>query len=90
MTHQTPKRPAAPAQLPTAEPASMAGYTPLARASVWRTVVSIAWAFFGVRKGSDYQEDIKNLNIFHIIFVGIAACFVLVIGLMLVAKWASA
>lgn len=66
-----------------------AGYTSHRQASLWRTVVSIAWAFFGVRKGADYQEDIKNLNIFHIIFVGIAGCFVLVIALMLVAKWAT-
>jgi amino acid transporter len=66
------------------------GYTPANKASIWRTVVSIAWAFFGVRKDSDYQEDIKQLNIFHIIFVGIAGCFLLVIGLMLAAKWASA
>lgn len=66
------------------------GYTPANKASLWRTVVSIAWAFFGVRKDSDYQEDIKKLNVFHIIFVGIAGCFLLVIGLMLAAKWASA
>ncbi len=59
------------------------------KASIWRTVVSIAWAFFGVRKNSDYQDDIKKLNIFHIIFVGIAGCFALVIGLMLLAKWAT-
>ena len=43
----------------------------------------------GVRKGADYQEDIKKINIFHIIFVGIAACFALVIVLMLAAKWAT-
>jgi amino acid transporter len=66
-----------------------AGYTSARKASLWRTVVSIAWAFFGVRKGADYQDDIKNLNIFHIIFVGIAGCFALVVALMLVAKWAT-
>jgi amino acid transporter len=66
-----------------------AGYTSHSKASLWRTVIAIAWAFFGVRKGADYQEDIKNLNIFHIIFVGIAGCFLLVIGLIFVAKWAS-
>ena len=74
----------------TQEAAQAAGYTPMGKASLWRTVVSIAWAFFGVRKGSAYQEDIKNLNIFHIIFVGIAGCFLLVIVLMLLAKWATA
>ncbi len=66
-----------------------AGYTSARQGSIWRTVVSIAWAFFGVRKGADYQEDIKKLHIFHIIFVGIAACFALVILLMLAAKWAT-
>lgn len=66
-----------------------AGYTSHRQASLWRTVVSIAWAFFGVRKGEHYQEDIKNLNIFHIIFVGIAGGFALVIALMLMAKWAT-
>ena len=66
-----------------------AGYTSHRQASVWRTVVSIAWAFFGVRKGADYEEDIKNLNIFHIIFVGLAGGFALVITLMLLAKWAT-
>lgn len=67
-----------------------AGYTAASKASLWRTVVSIAWAFFGVRKGSDYHDDIKKLNIFHIIFVGIAGCFLLVIGLMAIAHWATA
>ncbi len=77
-------------QPPSAEQAERAaGYTSHRQASIWRTIVSIAWAFFGVRKGADYQEDIKNLNIFHIIFVGIAGCFALVIVLMLAAKWAT-
>lgn len=78
-----------PQEPPVSPEEKSAGYTPASSASLWRTVVSIAWAFFGVRKGSAYQEDIKQLNIFHIIFVGIAACFVLVIALMLVAKWAT-
>ena len=33
-----------------------------ARARCWRTVKAVAWAFFGVRKNSDYQEDIAKLN----------------------------
>jgi len=77
-----------PLTTPLATPAAT-GYTTMHKASVWRTVVSIAWAFFGVRKNSDYQEDIKKLNIFHIIFVGIAGCFVLVMVLMIVAQWAT-
>jgi len=66
------------------------GYTTMKEASLWRTSKSIAWAFFGVRRGADYQEDVKNLNIFHIIFFGIFACFAFVLALMFLAKWAAA
>lgn len=70
------------------EPAQQGGgYTPAKKSSLWRTTKSIAWAFFGVRRGNDYREDIQNLNIFHIIFVGIAACFIFVIGLMFFVHW---
>jgi hypothetical protein len=55
--------------------------------NVWRTVKAVAWSFFGVRKGSDYQHDIQNLNPFTIIAVGIAACFAFVVALMLFVRW---
>ena len=87
MSH-TPETPNANPPAPV-EPARPAGYTSHRQASIWRTVVSIAWAFFGVRKGADYEEDIKQLNIFHIIFVGLAGGFALVSALMLLAKWAT-
>ena len=72
------------------QPTQPKGYTPAKNASLWRTTKSIAWAFFGVRRGKDYQEDIQNLNIFHIIFVGIAACFIFVIALMFFVRWVAA
>ena len=89
MSH-TPETPSASTPAPAEPPARPAGYISHGQASIWRTVVSIAWAFFGVRKGADYEEDIKRLNIFHIIFVGLAGGFALVIALMLLAKWATA
>jgi Protein of unknown function (DUF2970) len=55
--------------------------------NIWRTVKAVAWSFFGVRKGSDYEQDIQNLNPFTLIAVGIASCFALVVGLMLLVKW---
>ena len=72
------------------EPKQQQGYTPAKKASLWRTIKSIAWAFFGVRWAKDYQEDIQNLNIFHIIFVGLAACFIFVIALMFFVRWVAA
>jgi CHASE2 domain-containing sensor protein len=55
--------------------------------SLWTTLVAVLWSFLGVRKGSDFQKDIQQLNPFHIIAVGVAACFVFVIGLMLFVQW---
>jgi organic hydroperoxide reductase OsmC/OhrA len=58
--------------------------------NVWRTVKAVAWSFFGVRKGSDYEQDIQNLNPFTLIAVGIASCFAFVVGLMMFVKWVVA
>jgi Protein of unknown function (DUF2970) len=55
--------------------------------NIWRTVKAVAWSFFGVRKGSDYEQDIQDLNPFTLIAVGIASCFAFVVGLMLVVRW---
>eukprot|EP01036_Dinobryon_divergens_P042527 gene42527-56522_t len=37
------------------------------KASLWDTVKAVAWSFFGVRKNSAYQEDLRKLNPLHII-----------------------
>jgi hypothetical protein len=60
------------------------------KSSVWRTLVAVLWSFLGVRKHSDSQDDIAKLSPFHLIGVGIAACFVFVIGLMFFVKWVVA
>ena len=38
-----------------------------------RTVKAVAWSFVGIRKNSEYQEDLGKLNPFAIIAVAIAA-----------------
>lgn len=42
---------------------------------------AVFWSFFGVRKGSDYEADMKRLKPAHVIAAGIvsAAVFVLVL-----------
>ncbi len=55
--------------------------------SLWRTLSAVLWSFFGVRRGDDFQSDINQLNPFHILIVGIGACFVFVIALMLFVRW---
>ena len=60
------------------------------KGSLWRTVKAVAWGFFGVRKNSDYQEDIAKLTPLHIIAVGFVAVVVFVVGLILLVKFVVA
>jgi hypothetical protein len=57
------------------------------KGSIWRTVKAVAWSFIGLRKGSEYRQDIEKLNPLHIVLVGLVAVFLLVLALMTVVKW---
>ncbi len=52
------------------------------------TVRAVLWGFLGVRRKSDYQEDIDKLNPLHLIAVGVVLALVFVGGLMALASWA--
>lgn len=41
---------------------------------------AVAWSLIGLRKGSEYQQDVEKLNPIHIIVVGLMAVFLLVMG----------
>ena len=58
--------------------------------SLLRTVKAVAWGFFGVRKNSSYQEDIKRLTPLHIIAVGLVAAVLFVVALVLLVKFVVA
>ena len=56
--------------------------------STWlRTVQAVLWSFVGLRKGSDYQQDLEKLNPFHIIGVAIGAALLFVLGLIALVNW---
>jgi hypothetical protein len=60
------------------------------KGSLWRTVQAVGWGFFGVRKNSDYQEDIARLTPLHIIAVGLVAVVIFVVCLVLLVKFVVA
>lgn len=60
---------------------------PERKGSLLRTVRAVAWSLIGLRKGSDYQQDVEQLNPLHIIAVGLVAIFVLVAALILLVRW---
>jgi hypothetical protein len=61
-----------------------------AQASFWRTVKAVAWSFVGIRKNSEYKEDLARINPFHVILVGLAGAAVFVGGLILLVNWVVA
>ena len=58
--------------------------------SFWRTIRAVAWSFLGVRKSSEYQEDMAKLNLFHIIAVAIVGVLIFVVSLVALVNWVVA
>ena len=54
---------------------------------LFRSVRAVAWSLIGLRKGSEYQQDVEKLNPIHIIVVGLMAVFLLVMGLIGFVNW---
>ena len=57
------------------------------KGSFLRTIRAVAWSLIGLRKGSEYQQDLQKINPLHVIVVGLAAIFLLVLGLIAVVNW---
>ncbi len=61
--------------------------TPVIKATWLRTIQAVLWSFIGLRKNSDYQQDIEKLNPFHIIGVAVGAALLFVLGLIALVNW---
>lgn len=59
----------------------------MSQPSLFRTLKAVAWSFLGIRKQSEFQQDLAHVNPLHVILVGIVALLFLVVGLMLLAHW---
>jgi hypothetical protein len=57
------------------------------KGSFWQTVKAVGWSFFGVRKNSDYQQDVAQINPVHVIVAGILAGLIFVVALVVLVKW---
>lgn len=57
------------------------------KGSLLRTVRAVAWAFLGLRKGSEYQKDLESINPLHIIAVALLGFLLLVLLLIALVKW---
>ena len=52
------------------------------RSSALRSSRAVAWSLIGLRKGSEYREDLQRIHPLHVIVVGLVAIFGLVALLM--------
>jgi hypothetical protein len=51
-----------------------------------RSIKAVAWSFLGIRKSSEFQEDIDKLTPLHVLGVGLAAGLLFVIGLIVLVN----
>jgi uncharacterized membrane protein YidH (DUF202 family) len=54
-----------------------------------RTVKAVLWSFIGIRKQSEYQQDLGKLNPFAIIAVALVLVALFVAGLITLVHWVA-
>ena len=55
--------------------------------SFFQTLRAVAWSFFGVRRGKDYEKDVAQLNPVHLIIAGVLGAGLFVLVLVLLVQW---
>ena len=53
---------------------------------LWRSIVAVSWSFIGIRKNSEFQEDLAHITPLHVLGVGLVGCLLFVIGLIVVVN----
>jgi hypothetical protein len=53
-------------------------------------VRTVAWGFLGIRKKSGYQDDLAQVNPFHVVLAALAGVVILVLALVGIVKWVVA
>ena len=57
------------------------------KGSFGQTLRAEGWTFFGVRKSSEHEKDVTQLNPVHVIVAGLIAAAVFIAGLVLLVRW---
>ncbi len=53
---------------------------------LWRSIVAVSWSFVGIRKNSEFQEDLAHITPLHVLGVGLVAGLLFVIGLIVLVN----
>jgi amino acid transporter len=57
------------------------------KGSALQTFRAVAWSFFGVRRSSDYANDVQKLNPVHVVIAGVVGAVIFVVGIVLLVQW---
>jgi Protein of unknown function (DUF2970) len=57
------------------------------KGSFLQTMRAVAWSFFGIRKGSEYEKDVGQLNPVHVIIAGVLGAALFVLMLVTLVSW---
>ncbi len=60
------------------------------KGSFIQTMKAVAWSFFGVRKGADYEKDLNRLNPVHVVIAAVIGAALFVLFLLLLVNWVLA
>jgi hypothetical protein len=56
------------------------------RRPFWRSVLAVSWSFIGIRKNSEFQEDLSHITPLHVLGVGLVEGLLFVIGLIVLVN----
>jgi len=57
------------------------------KGSFLQTMKAVAWSFFGVRRSSEYERDVSQLNPVHVIVAGVVGAALFVVALVVLVNW---
>jgi Protein of unknown function (DUF2970) len=60
------------------------------KGSFLQTMRAVGWSFFGVRKSSDYEKDVSQLNPVHVVIAGVIGAVLFITLLLLLVNWVLA
>ena len=58
--------------------------------SFGRSIKLVAWSFLGIRKNSEYQQDLARVNPLHVIVVALVSVLLFVVSLVVLVNWVVA
>ena len=57
------------------------------KAPFLQTMRAVGWSFFGVRKSSDYEKDVSQLNPVHVAIAAVLGAIVFIGVLLVMVNW---